>query len=317
VVCIWARRDATRCCQEKKADRLRRARESQRWAAVFEETGGPGPAARWTYVADRESDIFEVFGRCQDKGIGFIIRANQPRALADQGGSIFEAVSKAPVYGRFSIDFRARPGQGARTAELEVRAKAVTVRGPWRPDGKLGPRRIMVVDAREVDGSKGVKPVHWVVLTSWRCRSFSEAMRVVKTYAKRWLIEEYHKALKTGAKVEKTQLETADRIGALLGVLGVVSVRLLNTKLLATTRPGQPVDAGELGPEALRILEARWGKPPEGWTYGSALVAIARLGGFLARKSDGDPGWLTIWRGWQRLMPLVQGFTLATGEKCG
>jgi len=313
----WARPDSTRCSKEKKRNRLQRPRESERWAAVFEETGGPGPSARWTYVGDRESDIYETFGRCKDRDVEFIIRANQPRALADEGGSIFQAVSKAPILGRFSLDLRARPGQAARTAELEVRARPVTVRAPWRPGGKLEPREIRVVEAREIDAPEGTKPIHWVLLTSWRCQNFQQTMRVVKAYSRRWLIEEYHKALKSGAKVEGTQLETADRIEALLGILAVVSVRLLNTKLLAASRPDTPLAPEDFGPEALVILEAHWGKPAEGWTYSSVLVAIARLGGFLARKSDGNPGWLTIWRGWQRLMTLVQGFTLATGEKCG
>lgn len=313
----WARPDSTRCRNEKKRDRLQRSRESQRWAAVFEETGGPEPSARWTYVADRESDIYEAFSRCQDRGADFIIRANQPRALADEGGSIFQAVSKAPVFGRFSLPLRARPGQAARTAELEVRAKPVNVLAPWRPGDKLGPREIMVVEAREVDAPKGVKPIHWVLLTSWSCSTFQEVMRVVKAYSRRWLIEEYHKALKSGAKVEDTQLETADHIQALLGILAVVGVRLLNTKLLASTCPDTPIDPAEFGPEALTILEAEWGKPREGWTNRSVLVAIARLGGFLARKGDGNPGWFTIWRGWQRLMTLVQGFTFARGERCG
>ncbi|MDP6047524.1 MAG: IS4 family transposase, partial [Phycisphaerae bacterium] len=47
------------------------------------------------------------------------------------------------------------------------------------------------------------------------------------------------------------------------------------------------------------------------------LRAIARLGGFLARKNDGSPGWITIWRGWRKLMLLTQGFELAKGENCG
>jgi len=175
----------------------------------------------------------------------------------------------------------------------------------------------MVVEAREVDAPKGVKPIHWVLLTSWSCSTFQKVMRVVKAYSRRWLIEEYHKALKSGAKVEDAQLETADHIQALLGILAVVGVRLLNTKLLASTCPDTPIDPAEFGPEALTILEAEWGKPREGWTNRSVLVAIARLGGFLARKGDGNPGWFTIWRGWQRLMTLVQGFTFARGERCG
>ena len=91
----------------------------------------------------------------------------------------------------------------------------------------------------------------------------------------------------------------------------------MNRKLLATTCPDEAVDANELGTEALAILQATYGRPPDGWTNRHVLRAIARLGGFIGRKSDGEPGWITLWRGWQCLMPMVQGFNLAQRERCG
>ena len=79
-----------------------------------------------------------------------------------------------------------------------------------------------------------------------------------------------------------------------------------------------PVRPEEVGPEALTILEKKFGRPPGGWNNQSFLVALARLGGFLARKSDGSPGWITLWRGWRKLMLLAQGYDLAKGgRKCG
>jgi len=313
----WVRQDTTRCSREKKADRLRRRRESERWGAVFDKTANPGPSVRWTYIADRESDIYEAFERCRANSIEYVIRASQPRALAEQGGSVFQAVAKSPVLGRFSVHLRARPGQRARTAKLELRSCSVTLRPPWRPDGKLEAFELNVVEAREVNAPRGVSAIHWVLLTSWACEQFKQAMRVVKTYARRWLIEEYHKALKTGTKAQESQLRTRGGIEALLGLLAVVAVRLLQTKLLGATKPDEPLAPGEICPEALAVLEATFGKPSGGWTHSTALVAIARLGGFLARKSDGNPGWITLWRGMQKLMLLVRGFELATGGKCG
>ena len=40
--------------------------------------------------------------------------------------------------------------------------------------------------------------------------------------------------------------------------------------------------------------------------------AIARLGGYLDRKSDGPPGWQTLWKGWIRVMDVLEGVHLAT-----
>jgi hypothetical protein len=45
---------------------------------------------------------------------------------------------------------------------------------------------------------------------------------------------------------------------------------------------------------------------------------VAKLGGFLGRKSDGEPRWITIWRGWQKLYMFIHGAELAqTINKCG
>jgi len=238
------------------------------------------------------------------------------------------------VVGRFKLQLRSRPrrvtrdkktgkpkrvrkAHGERTVELEVRSCTVRLRPPQRPGEALTPRTVHVVEARETNAAPGDDPIHWVLLTSWPCGTEQEVLRVVKAYARRWLIEEYHKALKTGTGIEDSQLETAQRIQALLGVQAVVAVRLLNRKLLATTRPHEAVDKKEVGEEVLLILEAHFGRPREGWTNRTMLRCIARVGGFIGRKSDGEPGWITIWRGWQRLMSMVQGFNLARGERCG
>jgi len=330
----WVRTEHKGAAREKKSKRLARSRGAQRWAAAIEQIGPPPDKTRYMFMADREADIFETIRRCQDGLWDFIVRANQARALADQEGSVFDAVAGAPVVARFSINLRSRPqrvsrdkktgkakrvrkAHGNRVVELEVRTCTVHVRAPRYSQDSLGPRTVNLVEAKEVNAAAGDDPIHWVLLTSWACGTEAEAMRVVKAYARRWLIEEYHKALKTGTGIEDSQLETADRIKALLAILAVVAARLLNRKLLATTHPDQAVDRKELGEEALLILEAAFGCPNDGWTNRNVMRCIARLGGFIGRKSDGEPGWLTIWRGWQRLMPMVQGFNLARGERCG
>jgi len=308
---VWTRSAKTPDRLEKKRDRLKRARESQRWSALFDEIGGAPAKTCWTYVADRESDIYEVFERCGARRLDYIVRANQPRALSKDDRSVFEAVAQSPVLGRFELFLRTRPGQRARTAVVQTHACVVTLRGPWRPRRKTPDLSVHVVEAREVDAPDGVRPIHWVLLTSWPTDDFVSCLRVVKAYTTRWLIEEYHKALKTGTGIERSQLSSAGAIQALLGVLAVVAVRLLNMKLLAASRPDEPVTRETVAPKVLKILEAKRGKPKAGWTNRTLLTRIAMLGGFLGRKSDGTPGWQTIWRGWNRLILLVQGYDLA------
>ena len=107
--------------------------------------------------------------------------------------------------------------------------------------------------------------------------------------------------------MEKIQLELGHRLESLIAVPSVVAVRLLSTKMLARSRPESFEAAASFGPEMLAILEKKLGKPKGGWTNANVIIATARLGGFLARKHDGLPGWQTIWRGWQRLIWMCEG----------
>ena len=137
-------------------------------------------------------------------------------------------------------------------------------------------------------------------------------------YATRWLVEEYHKVLKTGTHIEDSQLSRCERIQALLAIHAVVAVDLLQLKLLAKAYPDQPVARDLLAPQALDILEAKFGRPDNGWTNATALNCVASIGSYLGRKHDGPPGWLSIWRGWLRLTLMVEGYLFAPGQKtCG
>ena len=301
--------------QETRRQRLERPRKSQRWAEVFQSAGVAPVGARWIYLADRESDFYEPIERCQQHGADFIIRACQNRRLADDAGHLFEALGQAPVLGVSTVELRSRGGEPARTAIVEIRARRVDLDGPWRPGGWKAPlRQITVVEVQEIHPPEGIKdPLHWRLLTSLPCETLAQAQRVVGRYAARWWIEEYHKALKTGAGVEDSQLERGDRLEPLIAVLAVVAVRLFSTKLLARSRPESFEAAQSFGPEMITLLEHKFGKPKGGWTNQKLLVSVARVGGFIGRKSDGLPGWQTIWRGWQRLMWMCEGLEIANG----
>ena len=177
----------------------------------------------------------------------------------------------------------------------------------------------MLEPVREVNAPPGTEPLHWRLLTSLPCDTWRQVRRVIGIYTLRWCVEEYHKALKSGAGAEDSQMERAYRIESLVGVLGVVAVRLFNTQWLARARPDEPVDAKVFGPELLALLAAQFSQPKGGWTHRTALVSVARVGGFLARRGDGMPGWQTHWRGWNRLMWMCHGLeTLKPkGKRCG
>jgi hypothetical protein len=293
----------------KKPPRYTQPRKTQCWAAWLEIAGSAPARVLWIYVADRESDFYEPMEICLRRGIDFIIRAYHNRRLAAEDVHLFEKLAQAPVLGQMTVEVRARAGQPARTAIVAARAVRVDLDGPWRPGGWKAPlKNIYAVEVFEVHTPEGVKePLHWILLTTLPCETWAQVRRVIGRYTARWWIEEYHKALKTGAGVENSQLGRAYRLESLIAILAVVAVRLLCTKFLARSRPESFEAAESFGPEMLGLLEKKLGKPKGGWTNRNVLVATARLGGFPARKGDGLPGWQTIWRGWHRLIWMLEG----------
>jgi len=316
----WVRETPSGTRQERKRARRKAKKrgepsESARWGQAMCEAGTPPEDVRWTLVADRECDIFEVLARCARQGFDWVIRAAQARSSCSQWGDIFQAVAQTPALGSYTIELRARPGAPARQAKVAVRTVTTSLLPPSDLPSCYEPLPTSVVEVCEVDPPDTVKPLHWVLLTSWPCQSYAQVRRVIGAYTRRWLIEEYHKALKTGTHIEQSQLSTADRLQALLAIHAVVAVDLLALKLVANTQPDQPLAPNRLSPETLTVLERLTQRPKQGWTNKSAIRAIARLGGYLGRKHDGPPGWLTIWRGWIKLTMMTEGYLLALGHQ--
>src|SRR3990172_6584477 len=105
--------------------------------------------------------------------------------------------------GTYELLLRARPGQAARTAKLQVRHGALRVpppahRSPYLKRINPDPIEMHVVHVLEVDAPQGTEPIEWILPTSLNLEDFEGAWVVVGYYEKRWLIEEWHKALKTG-----------------------------------------------------------------------------------------------------------------------
>jgi len=299
--------------------RMSRPRESERWASVLDQIAPVPPGCQWIYMGDRESDFYEPIQRCQCKGVDFIIRGYRDRKLAGQEEHLFATLEKAAVQGVMRVELRGRNGEPAREATVSLRSCRVSLKGPWRPQGVQQDLEVNVVEAREMAPPPGVQPLHWILLTSLPCEGLAHLKRIVARYAMRWWIEQYHKALKSGTGVEESQLENGFRIENLLAVLAIVAVRLVNTQWLARNRPDEPVEAQSFGATALKILNAKFEAPTGGWTNRTVLIAVAKLGGFLARKHDGMPGWQTIWRGWSDLMRMCEGVEILNekAKKCG
>ena len=303
---------------ETRQARLLRARESEVWEAATSRLGTApdNPAVRWVRVCDRGADIYEFLVNCQAEGHGYVVRAAQDRALLDAAGApaghLFATARRQPSLGEFNLVLRARPGQAARTARLSLSATSLTVRAPWRPGhgrGTLPPITCTVVRVWEAAPPAGGAPLEWILLCDAPITTFAQAREVALQYATRWLVEEFHKALKTGLGIEKLQLETGAQLMAAVALLSVVALRLLHLREFVRLAPEEPASASGLSQLELDVLAQKTKRPLP--TVRAVALALGRLGGHLNRKRDGLPGWQTLWRGYLTLQTLVEGVRLA------
>jgi hypothetical protein len=292
---------------------------------VVEQVGRPPSGSQWIHVFDRGGDNFEAFCRILQQGCDWVIRAAKLNryVLLESGErlSLKDAIGHADYLGGYELELRSRPGVSARTATIEVLSKPIVMplprrQSPWLQDAGIDSIKMNVVIVREVNAPAGKKPIQWVLLTSLPATTFKQAWQVIEDYESRWLIEEYHKVLKTGCNVEAHALRSADRLEPLIGLITVIGTRLLQLKL---------VGRQQRQAKARDHVPAQWldclGRYKPKLAIGQLTVyeffrELAKLGGFLARRSDGEPGWQTTWRGYQKLTSLIEGLSLAK-RKCG
>ena len=307
---------------ETRMERLQRYRESQLWGDLVEEIGPPPAGCKWTYIFDRGGDNFEACLHLVNQGADWVIRvAKFQRNVIVDGGTrvpIKKALSHLRVLGEYELSLRSRPSAKARTVRLEVSVMSVIVPRPvhhskWVKSTGITEVPMNIVRVRELNAPKGTTPIQWVLMTSWPVETFEQAWKVIEAYEHRWLIEEYHKVLKTGCGVERHSLRTADRLRPLIGLTSVIAIRLLQLKLIGRNQPDTKA-RGHVPVEWLRCLKLKYPRINMSTiTIYDFFRYLAKLGGFLARRHDGEPGWQTIWRGYRRLMQWLEGIRLAGG----
>lgn len=210
----------------------------------------------------------------------------------------------------------------SRTASVSIRYGKVTLDAPRRSGAEKGasPRTVWAVYAREDHPPKtcrppgkdaeetGVEPIDWMLVCSEPVESVEAAHEAIDRYSKRWVIEEWHKALKQGCRLESSQLDHAEDIERLAAVLSVVAVRLIQLRDLASdASKGDPAALRRIMPETWINVVAIVSKIPRAeLTPQQFWLAIARKGGHLGRKSDGRPGWKNIFQGWYDFSQMVQ-----------
>lgn len=335
---IWWKRTRTPK-GETRRQRQARVTESDLWADSIRAIGTVGPTTRLIHVTDRGGDCYETMQAAYAAGQGFLIRARHNRYVNDSSEHLWEFMERQPVAGTRIVHLSARPAKGqkpaqvARTAQLVIRYAPIQVPPPRNDPRFKKALSAWAVYVVEPDPPEGAEPVEWMLLTSEPVENVDQANTCVDWYTCRWLIEEWHKAEKTGCHLEASQLKTAEALERLAALTAVVAVRLIQLRELAQAATAPCVQDPESlssQPAALRaFVPGDWIAVvsylakcrPEALTPRLFWLTLARQGGFLGRKSDGLPGWQTIWRGWAQVMTLVQGIEIyrATREEesCG
>ena len=287
-------------------------KESHKWLRSLEAVAAARAACPGTHfvsVGDREADVYDLFLAERPVGVDLLIRARVDRKVAGAGTTLRKHLASSAVGGRVAIQVGARGDRPARTAEVTVRWQAVALEPPKKRSAEKLPQvAIWAILTREEDPPKGVEPIEWMLLTTLPVETAEAAMLYLQWYSCRWGVEVWHKVLKSGCQIEERQLQTADRLIRCLAVFSVVAWYILYATMLARDLPDEPC--------TLLLDDDQWQAlycvthststlPPQPPTLHQATRWIAKLGGFLGRKRDGDPGIQSLWLGLQRLFDMT------------
>ena len=301
--------------EEKESFKWQRAGVAMR-SRLGEELG-----RRVISVCDREADIAEYLAWQQAVGGRYVVRACADRRVEESTQGLWAQLEAQPVLGTHEITVAQRGGRPARDATVVLRACEVKLQLP-RGVQNVTCNAVLV---REVQPPKGVEALEWLLLTTESIDSRADTLDVLWIYARRWRIEDFHKAWKSGTCVEALRARCADNLERGAVMLMFVAIRLLQLQELACAplpRPSMPTATLPEVPCNQVLSEIEWKvlyattsrKPPPleppsaKWAYRT----IAKLGGWADTQRSGRPGWEAIWRGMFRLAERVEGCLLAT-----
>ena len=291
------------------------AREAQQ--ALEELTAAHSPEAPRPLivsVGDREADIYELLVEAQthrDQGMGLLVRSQYNRSLVDEEVLLWEQLSESPLQGTIELKLPRSQGQKPRTVVLSVRFIAVEIAVPAHKRKYLQmdtPVCVNIIELREQGVEGGIC---WRLVTTLPVEDLAQAARMARWYARRWQIEEFHRIVKTGCRVEARQLRTLPRLKPALALDMVVACCLMGMSAAARDTPENPA-ADWLDPDEIGALSAYHRhersaaaeEPP--LTIGRAVRLIGLLGGHMGRKGDGHPGAEVLWRGLTKLEAITE-----------
>ena len=311
----WVREANTLSPAEKKALPYKE-KESYKWLKALRDCEEAlGTQQKALLVQDREGDLFEFFSADRQSNVGLLIRAAQPRrvliANAEQGKptTLFKAMELAPVLGSHTIEVPTRPDRKARSVNLTLQVQELEILPPLRIAGeKPSPVKVWALRAKEESASvKAAERIEWVLLSTEPIQNYQESVLTLNYYKQRWLIERFHFALKSGCQFEKLQLDSFETLEKAMSFYSIIAWRLLHVTYLARVSP-QLTREEVISDTEKMVLERLYRKKIA--TVLEALLAVAKLAGFVSVPSAPMPGVKVLWRGFRKLHDMTIGFRL-------
>ena len=311
--------------KESKSQRQKHPdRESRLWKQAVADLPPMPPGVRLIDVSDAGSDITEYIDHEVQAGRQFIVRSQHNRKLINDRGQslvrkLHERMRLLPAMEQYTIRVPAQNG-GWREAVISLSWEKLNILPPRQPRGEHGSEAIELygVIARELSPVDGEEPIEWILLTNLPVTNAEQAREVVKFYGCRWMVEDYHKAMKTGCGLEETQLTTRHALDNLIAIVSVLAVHVLRLRCNARN-PEIAQQPARLHEEELKVkLVAKDAKHAD-WRQMTAFefyVAVARMGGYQLNPHQRPPGWIVLWRGYVRLENMCDGVRLMN-ERCG
>jgi hypothetical protein len=313
---LWQRDTAQRGLRYARRKRAYEDKESAKWqhaSAAVEHVVGSERMRDVISVCDREADVYPYLLYKLTHGGRFIVRASWNRRAADEEGLgyLWPLMGAARVIGRVKVAVKQRDDRPARTATVTVRARRLAIRKPQNLRGSWPAQlHVGVVWAREENAPPDTEPLEWMLLTTQSVGTRDGALRVLRFYAWRWRIEDFHKLWKSGAGVERCRMQSAANLQRMAAILALVALRALQLRDLFESSPDAPCD-NVLTETEWHVLWAtiEETRPPKRvpsvtWAY----RAIGRLAGWGDTKRTGRVGPKTLMKGWLELEAHVAGF---------
>ncbi len=302
-------------------------RESRLWKALSRAIPAAAPGKLYVDIADRGADILEFLDAEAQAGKSFVVRSRHNRGITwDHAGEptkakLHDLARTLPERGRHDLEVRAKDGRPGRTAAVCVAWQRVAIQPPRQPRGdeRGVPLAVDVIRVWEPNPPPGTDGLEWILLTNVAVGTVADAGERIRWYGSRWIIEELHKAMKTGCGIENMQFRSRARLEPAIAMLSVVATLLLTLRDQSRAADATNRLATDAVPVPWVRVLSRWREKRArlDWSVHDFFAALARLGGHQNRKHDHRPGWLVLWRGWTHLQCMLEGAAAASEEKCG